>query len=110
MAVAFPTGHNLERSTTFTRDSNIQADILADGETRLRDLGPDTFVTIACKFLYLSLADKNTLKNFLITNRTETITWTIDGIDYSGVFVGDHTETMKGPRYSLSFQYRAKEV
>ena len=110
MAVAFPTGYNLSRDSVVTRDSNVHVDFLDDGEARQRQLGADAFVTIRCKLPYLTLSQKNTLKSFLLTNRAETITWTIDSIDYSGVFVGDHTETMTGNLYTLEFVYRAREV
>jgi len=110
MSVAFPSGYNLERSSAFTHANNVRVDMMDDGEIRQREMGADSFVTIGCEFKYLSLSEKNTLKSFLITNRAETITWTIDSIDYSGVFVGGHKETMTGPLYNLSFTYRAKEV
>lgn len=110
MAVAFPTGYNLSRDSVFTRDTNVLVDYLDDGEPRQRQLGADTFVSIRCRLPYLTLSQKNTLKSFLITNRAETITWTIDSINYSGVFVGDHVETMTGNLYSIEFVYRAKEV
>ena len=110
MSVAFPSGYNLERSSTFTHDNNVKVDLMDDGEPRQREMGADAFVSIACEFKYLTLTEKDTLKSFLTTNRAATITWTIDSLDYSGVFVGGHRESMTGALYNLSFTYRAKEV
>ena len=69
-----------------------------------------TWVSIRCSFAYLTQADRDTLRAFLIANRAGVITWTIDGVDYSGYFDGGHTESKAGNRYNVSFVYRAKEV
>jgi len=107
---AFPAGYYLDERTRWERYSNVQVDRLDDGTVRQRVLG-DEFVDIKCVFRYLTLAEKNTLKAFLVTNKATTVTWTIDSIDYSGQIVGDSQEGMSSQNtYELRFTYRATEV
>lgn len=109
---AFPTsiGDQLERSSTLSHSNYVALDIMDDGEASTRVLGDDVWVSIRCSFAYLTQADRDTLRAFLVTNRAGVITWTIDGVDYSGYFDGGHTESKAGNRYNVSFVYRAKEV
>jgi len=108
--VAFPSGFNLERESTFSNNSNVVVDFMSDGTPRQRTLGTTPYTTIACKFDYLAAADKETLVTFLDTNAANTITWTIDGIDYSGVFLPGYNVSMTGPLYNVSFSYYAAVV
>lgn len=108
--VAFPSGYNLERSSVFKHDSNADVDIMDDGSFRQRLYGVTTYVEIDCRFKYLSLSDKNTLKSFLVGARDDTVTWTIDSIDYSVVIMAGHRESMTGALYNIQFTYRAEEV
>jgi len=108
--VAFPSGFNLERSTAFQNQSNVVVDIMSDGTPRQRTLGTVPYTRIGCQFDYLSDTDKNTLVSFLEDNAANTITWTIDGIDYSGVFMPGYNLSMTGPLYNLSFDYYARVV
>ena len=108
--VAFPTGLYLERDSAFTFNTNTQVDYLADGSARVRVKGTDQYVTIECNFKNMFTADKDTLTAFLSTNCSNTITWTIDGTNYSGVFVGPYKLTMTGILFNVSFVYYATEV
>ena len=108
--VAFPAGFNLDRDSTFDNSSNVAVDIMSDGTPRQRVLGTVPYVTIRCKFAYLFATDKATLVSFLDDNAANTITWTIDGVNYSGVFMPGYTVTMTGPLYNVSFEYYARAV
>ena len=108
--VAFPSGFNLERDSQFSYSTNTVTDFLADGTPRTRVVGTQQYVTIVCNFRSLSATDKDTLTAFLSTNRANTITWTIDGADYSGVFVGGYALTMTGPLFNVTFNYYATTV
>ena len=110
MSTPFPSGFNLERSSQFARDLNIDSDIMDDGETRLRVKGAKMFTTIRCVFRYITQTDRDTLVTFLETNRAETITWTIDSVDYSGFIISDVGESMTGVLFNIAFTYRAEEV
>lgn len=105
MSVAFPAGYNMERSSPIDHDLNVRDDRMTDGTFQSREMGPDTFAEIGYQVKYLEIGEKNTLVDFLKTNRSEKMTWTIDGINYLGDFLGSRgiRETMKGNRYSLSF-------
>ena len=108
--VAFPAGYNLERDSTFENVSNVVVDIMSDGTPRQRVTGTSPYTRISCKFDYLSAANKATLTDFLEDNAANTITWTIDGINYSGVFMPGHNVSMTGPLYNVTFTYYAKVV
>lgn len=112
MAVAFPAAlaGQLERSSPFENDNNVKTDMLDDGEPRQRVLGTDVYDDIRCHFKSLPAADYATLRTFLITNRTEEVTWTIDGVNYSGRLKGRIRKHMVGPLFNVSFTYYAKEV
>jgi hypothetical protein len=107
---AFPDGYNLDRSTTFRNNNAVQTDIMSDGTPRQRVLGATQYKTIACKITYLTLADKDVLVTFLEDNASNTITWTIDGIDYSGVFIDSYNLSMTGPLFNVDFTYYAAVV
>ena len=107
--VSFP-AINLDRASTFTHLSMVETDVMDDGSTRQRVMSAGEYVVIDCRFKYLTLTNKNTIKAFLSTNRANAFAWTIDGIDYSGVVDGGHKESMTGPLYNLSFKYYAREV
>jgi hypothetical protein len=107
---AFPAGYNLDRSSGFTFDNNVAQDEMSDGSTYLRTLGATQYIKIRCVFKYLTLAEKNTLTAFLLTNKATVVTWTVDSINYSGYFIDGHSETMAGNRYSVRCTYRAEVV
>ena len=106
--VAFPSGYNLSRSSTFKHHPSTAVDIMSDGTPRQRTLTAGYFVTVSCVFEYLTAIEKFVLVVFLILNAGNTITWTIDGLNYSGVIVGGHSETMVGPLYTVTFDYYAQ--
>lgn len=106
---AFPSGYNLDRSSAFTFDEGVETDVFAGAATQ-RVIG-GSYVTIDCKYQHLTSAERSTLRTFLTgAARYETVTMTIDGINYSGVLLGGFTETMTGNRYTISFNYRAEVV
>lgn len=107
--VAFP-ALTLDRESSFQHENLAKVDTLTDGSARVRVLSTTQYVTIRCVFKYLDSTDKATLETFLKENRGNTITWTIDGVDYSGVLVGGHSVTMTGPLFNISFTYYASEV
>lgn len=107
---AFPTGFYLDRSTTFRHHPTESIDMMSDGAPRSRTLTTSRYVTISCEFSFLTADEKATLESFLLSNQANTITWTIDGVDYSGRFVGGHSVTMTGPLFSVSFTYYAMIV
>jgi hypothetical protein len=108
--VAFISGYNLSRATTFRIAPSTAVDIMSDGTPRVRTLNTSKFATISCLFEYLTDAERLTLQLWLVLNDSNTITWTIDGINYSGVIVGGHTATMTGPLFNISFDYYAQIV
>ena len=105
--VAFPAGFNLDRSTTFQSGKNTVVDISSDGTPLLRTLNITPYTSINCRFTYLSLASRNTLVTFITDNESNTITWTIDGINYSGVILPGYSISMTGPLYNVEFTYYA---
>lgn len=108
--VAFPSGFNLERSSSFRHSPTDEVDFMSDGSPRSRTVTSRSWVTIACQFQYLSATDKTTLESFILANSANTITWTIDGVDYSGRIVGGHTKSMTGPLFNIAFNYYAESV
>jgi len=99
-----------------TRDSGFEwagltnVTVMDDNTPRLQQVATSDWVTIGCQFTMLTLAEKNTLVAFIQANAMNTITWTIDGVNYSGVFKKGHRESMSGPRYNISLDYYAKKV
>jgi len=108
--VAFPSGFNLDRSSTFRFHPTETVDVMSDGTMRSRTLTTSQFVTVDCRFMYLSAADKTTLETFILANQANTITWPIDSVNYSGRITGGHSVTMTGPLFSMSFEYYAQVV
>jgi len=108
--VAFPTGYNLSRATTFRHQPSTAVDFMSDGTPRVRTLTTGYFVTISCLFEYLTLTEKTLLELWLLLNAGNTIEWTIDLYNYSGVIVGAHSTTMTGPLFNISFEYYAQVV
>lgn len=108
--VAFIGGYNLSRSTTFRHTPRAAVDIMNDGTPQQRLMSTEAFLTISCLFEYLTATEKLILEIFLLTNAANTITWTIDGVNYSGVFLGGHSVTMTGPLFNVSFDYYAQIV
>ena len=106
--VAFISGYNLSRATTFRHQPSTAVDYMSDGTPRVRALTVGRFVTISCLFEYLTLVEKVTLEIWLLVNAGNTIEWTIDLIPYSGVIVGGHNTTMVGPLFNVSFEYYAQ--
>jgi hypothetical protein len=108
---AFPSGYNLSRGSGFSSDKSVITSVQPDGGSVQIDTGAGEYITINCSIEHISSADHATLKSFLRTNRnTNPITWTIDSIDYTGIFIGGYSESLIGNVYSLSFTYRAAEV
>ena len=108
--VAFPSGYNLSRSSTVKFHQNVIVDKMSDGTPRTRTVTGGAFVTWSCVFEYLTATERAILLIFILVNAGNTITWTIDSINYSGVIVSDYTETMTGPLYSIAFEYYAQVV
>lgn len=108
---AFPAGYTLDRASPFSNDKITDTWVLTDGTSLQQIRGADAYVTIRASIKYMDSADRTTLKTFLDANRYSTATtWTIDGINYSGIFVGGYKEKLIGQLYSISFIFRAKEV
>lgn len=107
--VAFPSAlaNYLERDSVFSHNNNVKTDIMSDGTVRVREMASGQYVSIECNFKHLFSTDKDTLETFLKTNRANTITWTIDGVAYTGNLVGGHKLTMTGSLYNISFTYYA---
>lgn len=112
MAVAFPTsiGNKLARSSAFSQETYSRLDIMDDGTQHPMILGDSVRSTLRCTFKNLSATDFSTLRTFYNTNRAETVTWTIDGVDYSGNFSGGWRHSKEGNTFNASFNYRAVEV
>lgn len=112
MAVAFPTsiGNKLARSSVISQDTYTLLDVMDDGEQHVRVIGDAPRTAVRCTFKYLSGADFATLRTFYNANRAETVTWTIDGVDYSGNFSGGWRHSKEGKTYNVAFNYRAVEV
>jgi hypothetical protein len=108
--VAFPSGYNLARDSGFRNASTEQFDVMSDGAPRSRRVTSKRYVSIACRFGALYRAEKDALELFIVTNAANTITWTIDGINYSGRIIGDHSTTMSGILFNLSFDFYGEIV
>lgn len=108
--VAFIIGYHLDRGTGFKHDNGVVVDLMSDGTPRQRTTASVKYATIKCKFSYLSAVDKDDLVEFLVDNAANTITWNIDGVNYSGVFVGGHSVTMTGVLFNVEFDYYAAPV
>jgi hypothetical protein len=112
--VAFPTsiGDKMLRETPIPIDQGVESDIVAGGASRSRVLTTDDWALIACRFPVLTETEKNTLVSFLTTNKLNTITWTIDGIDFEGSLWRGRYETQRvgASYYSVVFEYRARIV
>ena len=108
--VAFPSGYNLSRSSTFRHSAAAAVDIMSDGTPRSRTLTTGRFVTVSCLFEYLTADETTYLVSWLTTNEGNTVTWTIDGVNYSGMIIGGQQRTMTGPLFSVSFEYYAQII
>lgn len=109
--VPFISGYNLSRSSTFRHSPKVAVDVMNDGTPQQRTMTTTgAFVTISCLFEYLTLTEKIILDFWLIGNAANTITWTIDGYNHSGVIVGGHQVSMVGPLFNVSFDYYAQLV
>jgi hypothetical protein len=108
--VAFPSGYNLSRSSTFRHHPAAAVDVMSDGTPRARTLTTGRFVTVSCLFEYLTLTEMQILLLFLLVNEGNTVTWTIDGISYSGMVTNGQQRTMTGPLFSVTFEYYAQIV
>lgn len=110
MSVAFPSGYTVTRDSDFDVDLGTVQDQLDDGSIQTRVLADTVYNTIRCKFTLLTLAETDTLTEFLRTNRGEEITMTIDSVDYIGTLGSRYQKTMTGNLFNISFDYRAKKV
>jgi len=108
--VVFPTGYNLTRDSSFRNASTEQFDVMSDGAPRSRTVTSKRYVTINCRFNALYRAEKDTLEAFIYANSANTITWTIDGINYSGRIVSDHQTSMTGILFNISFDFYAEII
>lgn len=106
--VAFPTGYYLSRASVFKHAQSAAVDIMSDGTPRTRTLTASYFVTVSCLFEHLTAGEAGLLRAWLVVNAANTITWTIDSLNLSGVIVGGHSATMTGPLFSVSFEYYAQ--
>ena len=107
---AFPS-LTLSRGGSFRHDKRIETVYGDDGTTVQFDVG-DHWITIDAQFNNLSSSDFTTLSNFLSANRFNVVTWTIDGIGYSGYLMGDWRETIndENSAYTVEFMYLAQET
>jgi hypothetical protein len=107
--VALPAGFYLSRESSYQDDDGIRVDYVSGGEARVRILG-DGYTNIECAFKHLTLAQKQTLSEFLRVNRANEITATIDGVNYIGRRVSPRKTTMSGAVFNINFTYYAREV
>lgn len=108
--VVFPTTYPIDRSTSFDHDDGFEVDFLSDGDFRTRITSPDSWVTMDCRVLARTVAEKNSLRQFLWDNRGNTVTATIDGVNYSGKILRKSKISMSGRFFNVAFTYYAKVV
>jgi hypothetical protein len=108
--VAFPAGLYLDRSTVYRGGSATVVDFASDGTPLVRTLNVTAYRNFSCRFSNLFQSEKNTLTTFVDTNMTNTITWTIDGENYSGIFLPGVTVSMTGALYNVEFSYYAELI
>lgn len=111
MAVAFPSGYYIERSSKTDIDLGVQHDQLYDGTDLSQQRSSTEWHTFDCAIGALTLAEFNEILLFIRVNKMRSdITWTIDGIDYIGKIRGPVRRSFQGARYRIAFVYYAKEV
>lgn len=109
-AVAFPSGYDLERDTTFEYHTNTKTDITDDGEVLQRTTNDQVYVTVGAVFRYLTAAEKDTLKDFIDDNKGNIVGWVIDGAPLVGYIKGGYRITMTGNRFNMTFTFYGAEV
>lgn len=107
MTANFPSGYSLERSSSFEYKTNTTTDILDNGNVMQRTLNDVVNITVGAEFRYLDTTEKNTLIDFLDTNKGDVIVWTIDGITLIGYIKGSYRLSMSGNRFNVRFTYEA---
>lgn len=111
MPTAFPSGYYLERVSRLSILPRAKVDFLDDGTPLSQQTTSTTWYRYTCIIGALTQAEKNTIVQFINDNQfTDDVTWTIDGVDLTGRFVGNVDVTMQGARYRLRFDYYAQEA
>ena len=111
MAVAFPSGYFVEHATRLEIDLGVEPGRLYDGTPLSQQRSDVEWHTFDVGIGALDLSDYNTLRNFIRDNKFEPeVTWTIDGIDYSGEIQGPVRLSFQGAKYRIAFRYKAKVV
>lgn len=109
MAVAFPAGYSPVRSIDIADRLNVHWEEMDDGDAAGQVLGTTGYSDYPITLQWLTQAEMQTIRSFVLTNQAEDITWTIDGIDFIGNITSDLDRTMNGNVWSLSFTYHARE-
>lgn len=112
MAVNFPSGYHLDWASPVRHKSRVKVRRWSDGTPYSQRTTTTRWIEFDCQISGMTVALRTALINFIYDNDEEpAVLWTIDGVNYSGRFVGDITEGMAGRNNtSLRFRYYAKAV
>lgn len=107
MSVAFPTTYRLTKQSTIEVADNVLHDRMDDGTLHSRKLGDNTHETVRCEVAALSQTDYVSLKAFVKANRTNDITMTLDGLNYTGRITSNLRIQKRGGWFFAVFDYYA---
>lgn len=111
MPTAFPAGFYIERASKTEINLGVLNEQLYDGTPLSQQRSNTEWHSFDCAIGALTKAEYQTIYNFIRDNKmTPDVTWTIDGIDYSGQLRGPVRRSFQGSRYRIAFRYYAQEV
>lgn len=88
MAVSIPEQFKVSLPTTVTDDYGTVIDYTDDGASHIRDLYPNAYYQIDAVWDLLDKTDAETLRSFLLFNRSGIILIDVDGITYRCKMIG----------------------
>lgn len=98
-------------SSTVEPDHGIVLDYADGGKLHRRGLYASQYFTVSMNWDLLTLAQRDYLETFLLLNRLETVTFTLDGHDYTSELIGGPVRRwVDGTLYGLSAQFRATRI
>ncbi len=98
-------------SSTVDADLGIVLDKVDTGQQYRRGLYANSYFIVSLNWDLLTLAQRNTLEGFVLLYQLDTVTFTLDGHDYTGELIsGPIRRWVAGTLYGLAVQYRATRV
>lgn len=111
MSEALPFATELAPPTSLTDDLGLTVDQTESGSIRQRSTYDAVYTDMELRWTMLSLADTETLRAWLRTNRMAEVTFTLGTVNYIGRIVGSPTIRYISPQWrTVSLNVRVTEV